>query len=178
MHCWKSIDIIRNGEFYRKFLISAIISLSVFIFLYIPINLMYVEQLHDDYFYLLLIGILLIYPVHKVTHIFPLLRHRKHLSFELTRYFYILPVMQVKIEEPIKKMTFVRSLLYPFIFINMLLIIGGFLFPYYIHYFIILIAYHTGICTNDFIYVKHLLLAPKNSYIEESDQAYKILLKE
>ena len=71
--------------------------------------------------------------------------------------FGFLPIFSLRISEPIKKNRFVFVLLAPFIFINLTLILGALLIPAFAHYFIILFAYHCGICLIDLIYVKNLI---------------------
>ncbi len=82
----------------------------------------------------------------------------------------------MRIKTLIPKNRYILTLLVPFILINSLLIILVLIFPQYAHYLCLLLAYHCSICLIDILYVKNLLLAPKDSVIEETPKGYEILV--
>jgi hypothetical protein len=81
------------------------------------------------------------------------------------------------VNEPIKKWLFLTASLMPFVIINPLLIFACYLFPHYVHYLTIILAFHVGMCVSDMISVKNVLFAPKGSFIEENDDGIEILIK-
>lgn len=176
MNCWKSYQTDQNYQFNRQFFISTIISVFVFIILYMSLQFIYTEPLHDGYALLFIISLLLLYPMHKFCHVLPFIRSKHAVKLNFDFHLYILPIIQTKVIVPIRKQRFIFAILFPFLSINCLLLILCFLFPHYHHYFSILIAFHCGICTSDFIYAKILYTAPKHCLIEENEHGFEILI--
>jgi hypothetical protein len=87
-----------------------------------------------------------------------------------------MPIVSIRIKEPIPKTRFLFALLLPFILINSLLITGAFTFPVFGHYFTMLLAFHCGLCLIDLLYVKNLQRSPKKALIEETETGYEILV--
>lgn len=100
------------------------------------------------------------------------------MKLELEFYFCILPIINIKVQKAISTRPFIAALLFPFFVINTLLIIWILLFPEYVHYASILLAYHTGICAIDFKFARSLLSSPNGALIEESEDGYEILVQE
>ncbi|MBS4198521.1 DUF3267 domain-containing protein [Bacillus sp. FJAT-49732] len=178
MHCWKSYNVNKKYEFYRLFIISSFITLLVFVFAYVLMQSIAVNPLNDNYFIVFACIFILLYPVHKLFHVIPLLKHYKHLKIDLDFYFYILPIVHITIRNLTSKRRFATSLFFPFFIINSILVLAMFLFPEYVHYLTILLAYHVGLCSIDMIYAKSLLSSPKGAMIEENEDGYEILVKE
>ncbi|MBS4193549.1 DUF3267 domain-containing protein [Lederbergia citri] len=177
MHCWKSYNVNKKYEFHRLFIISSFITLLVFVFAYVLMQSIAVNPLSDNNFILFSCIFILLYPLHKLFHIIPLMKYRKHLKFEIEFYFYILPIIHTTMRTMTSKRRFATSLFFPFT-INILLVLAMFLFPEYVHYLTILLAYHVGLCSIDIIYAKVLLSSPKGALIEENEDGYEILIKE
>ncbi|MFK4998217.1 metalloprotease family protein [Bacillus sp. N9] len=149
MHCWKSFHIDKRYYFYRRFIISTLITLFVFIMLYVPMQIIATEPLKDHNFLIFLCALIVLYPIHKFFHLIPIMNHYEHIKFSIDMYFYILPIINVRISSPIPKRPFLIALLFPFIVINSGLLALAFLLPQYIHYITILLAYHTGMSAVD-----------------------------
>ncbi|MBS4177509.1 DUF3267 domain-containing protein [Lederbergia citrea] len=178
MHCWKSYHVDKRYQFYRLFIISSLITLLVFITLYVPMQTVASEQLKDNYFIVFLCMFILLYPVHKLFHVLPIVNHYQDFKLEIDFYFYILPIIDIKVQNPISKKKFAASLIFPFLAINTILLSAIFIFPAYVHYATILLAYHIGICAVDLMYIKSLFSSPKDALIEENENGYEILIKE
>ncbi|MCJ8005902.1 DUF3267 domain-containing protein [Lederbergia wuyishanensis] len=178
MHCWKSHNVNKKYEFSRLFIISSFITLLVFVFAYVLMQSITVDPLKDNHFILFAVIFFLLYPLHKICHVIPLLKYYKHLKLEMEFYFYILPIIHVTIRNLTSKRRFATSLFFPFIVINIILVLAMFMFPNYVHYLTILLAYHVGICSIDMIYAKSLLSSPKGAMIEENEDGYEILIRE
>lgn len=176
LHCWKTINVKKQYGLERLFLLSSLLVIIVFSFAYVLLGI--IDQTHksDDYFLLFILAFLSIYPLHKLFHFIPLYRYRDKVRLINKRQFGFLPVVSVRVVEPINKTRFIFSLLAPFIFINGILIVGALFVPIFSHYFTILFAYHCGICLIDLIYVKHLSKSPKSAFIEETEAGYEILI--
>ncbi|MFX3673787.1 MAG: DUF3267 domain-containing protein [Paenisporosarcina sp.] len=176
MHCWKTINVKKQYGFDRIFLLSSLIVVAVFSLFYITLEILNNSQLSDDLFPVFLISIILIYPIHKCFHFLPLVSYRSQLHISVKKHLEFLPILSIRIKEPIPKLRFIFALISPFIFINGLLIMGAFNFPAFGHYFSILLAYHCGLCLIDLLYIKNLLRSPKTALIEETETGYEILI--
>ena len=77
MHCWKSFNINRNYHFYRLFFISTLITLLVFIMLFVMVQTVATEPLQDNNFFLFLTVFILLYPIHKLFHFLPIAKFNK-----------------------------------------------------------------------------------------------------
>ncbi|MFJ5772057.1 DUF3267 domain-containing protein [Psychrobacillus sp. NPDC093180] len=176
MHCWKTINVKKQYGLERLFLLSSLLVIIVFSFAYVLLGIINDTHKSDDYFLLFTLGFLSIYPLHKLLHYIPLYKFRENLKIVNKKQFGFLPTVSIRVVEPIIKKRFIYSLLAPFIFINLVLIIGALLVPVFSHYFTMLLAYHCGICLIDLIYVKHLSKSPKSAYIEETEAGFEILI--
>lgn len=178
MNCWKTVNFTKQYGSQRIFIMSSLTMLLTFIFFFVPAQYLFeTTSFHDNYFILLVVCIWLMYPLHKLFHYLPIV----HLGSKVKKVFSLkygfLPIIQVKISEPISKWLFIIALFTPFIVINCVLIGACFIFPHYVHYFTILLAFHVGLCFSDMIYAKNVLSAPTHSYIEENDDGIEILLQ-
>jgi Putative zincin peptidase len=176
MHCWKTINLERQFGFYRVFLLSSIIMMMVFSFIYVPINLVYSNSFYDNHSLVFVFGLLSIYPLHKLIHLLPIFPYVKKMRWRWDRKLLILPIVSLRVDRPISKNLYMIALLAPFLVINSILLYGCIQFPHYSHYFAILLAFHSGICAIDFIYAKQLMNSPKNALIEENEDGYEILI--
>lgn len=177
MNCWKAINLTKQYGSGRVFFLSTLTMLLTYVSIYVLVNFLFVPTSFDDkYFILLIIGLWLMYPLHKLMHLLPILNFKDKIQKKFSIKFFILPIIQIRVVEPISKWFFIFSLIMPFIFIDGLLFIACFAFHDYVHYFTILLAFHIGICVSDFICLKKVLLAPNKAYIEENEDGFEILV--
>ncbi|APH06049.1 DUF3267 domain-containing protein [Bacillus weihaiensis] len=177
MNCWKTISLSKDVGMYRILFISLLTSIFVFIVTYLPINLLFSKvHLKDGHFLLFILLILCMIPAHKFLHAIPLLLSGCRVSMKINYYFH-LPSMQINACKSIKKRQMMLSLMTPFLFFTVLFIAGSLWLPSYMHYFSIAMAIHIGLCVPDFIFTKHVLFAPKLSYIEAFEDGYEILVQ-
>ncbi|GEK33488.1 DUF3267 domain-containing protein [Kurthia sibirica] len=176
MHCWKTINVQKLYGHDRIFLLSMIVVFAVFSFFYIAINVFINGPISDSMFPLFLVLFLMTYPMHKLLHFLPVARFKKHLRYDLIFRFGLIPTLNMRIHEPIVKSRYMLSLMMPFIVINSAFIVCAMTMPTYRHYFTILLAYHSGLCLIDLLYVKHLLKTPKKALIEETAKGFEVLI--
>jgi hypothetical protein len=177
MNCWKAINVHKQYGTHRMFILSCLTVLIAFIFLYGPATYLFVPNtLNDNYFFLLIIGLWLMYPVHKLLHFLPLAPLGRKIKKKFLIKYRLFPIIQIRVDEPISKWIFILSLIAPFFMINSVLIASCYIFTHYVHYFIILLAYHIGLCVSDFIFMRNVLTAPNRAYIEENDEGFEILV--
>lgn len=178
MHCWKSYNVDKKYHFNRHFFISTLIALLFFITIYVPVQIIANAPLQDQNFLVFLTAFILIYPIHKLLHFLAIANYYKHLRLEMCIYFRFLPIVDIKVTNPIPTIRFAFALICPFFIINLILSACMYIFPEYVHYLTILLAYHMGICAVDLHYLKSLYSSPKDSLLEETERGYEILVKE
>ncbi|WP_019414344.1 DUF3267 domain-containing protein [Paenisporosarcina sp. TG20] len=176
MHCWKTINVKKQYGFDRIFMLSSIIVMAVFSLFYVTLEILNDSTLSDERFAIFLLSFILIYPTHKALHCIPLFRYRNNIQLSVKKQFSIMPILSIRIKEPVPKSLFLFALLAPLVIINSILIIGAFVFPVFGHYFAMLLAYHCGLCLIDLLYIQNLARSPKKALIEETDTGYEILV--
>jgi hypothetical protein len=176
MNCWKTINISKQYGSHRLFILSSLTMLFSFIILYVPITYLSVSPLKSNYFFILLVSICFMYPIHKLFHYLPIAHLGNRIKKSIEFYGGFLPVIHIRVSDPIKKWTFLLALFTPFLVIGLFIFVGFVLFPSYSHYFTILLAYHIGLCVSDFICAKNILFAPNQSYVEENEEGFEILV--
>lgn len=177
MICWKTVNFSKQYGPHRLFILSSLTMFLTFIILYVPMTYLSIAYRHyDSYFFLLVIGLMLLYPIHKFFHYLPIahLGDKVVKRVQINRFF--VPSIIVRINEPISKLHFLITIFTPFFVVNLALLVTCYLFPHYVHYFTVLIAFHVGICASDFIRIKNIIFAPKGSFIEESEDGIEILV--
>lgn len=176
MHCWKTINVKKEYGFNRLFTFAVLAGMGVFTIFYVLLNFFYTTPLSDRYFFFFFLAILAVYPLHKMLHFLPLIGSRKCLKIILRKQLVLLPGISLHVKEPVAKTRFLLALLTPFVLMNTVIVLLSALFPAYIHYFAILLAYHCSLCLTDLIYVRHLLRTPKHALIEETETGFEILV--
>lgn len=158
-------------------MLSVFTMVLTFILLYVPASHFFeTTALYDNHFSLFLILILLLYPTHKFFHYLPIIHLGPKIKKSIDWKFKIYPLISIRVQEPIAKSLFMTALLMPFVAISLMLIVAYFLFPHYVHYITILIAYQIGISVPDLICARTIIMAPRHSFIEENDDGYEILV--
>lgn len=178
MHCWKTINVKKQYGLDRLYMLSALIGLGVFMSFYIMLNILYSAPLSDQNFLLFIGAILAVYPLHKLCHFLPLIRCRKCIKLIIKKQLKVFPIVSLHINEPVTKIRFILTLAAPFLLINTTIVGFSLLMPAYIHYFAMLLAYHTALCLTDLIYMRNLAHSPKDAFIEETDTGFEILVPE
>ena len=176
MHCWKTINVKKQYGFDRIFMLSILLVMAVFSFFHITLEILHDNRLSDDRFAIFLISLILLYPIHKLLHLCPLIRYRNRIHCSIKKQIGFMPILSIRIKEPVPKVRFLFSLLAPFLILNSFLIAGAFLLPAFGHYFTMLLAYHCGLCLIDLLYIKNLARSPKKALIEETETGYEILI--
>jgi len=176
MHCWKILNLEHHYGTTRIIIMSVFVFLTVFSLSYVTFNLFNDEHYTDHLFWLFVIAVFALYPIHKCLHFLALFDLRQHLTLRVRSQFYVIPVLHMRIREPLSKSRYIMALLTPFFVLNTAILIGTLLLPAYTHYGTLLLAYHCSLCLIDILYVKYLLNSPKDSQIEETPKGYEILV--
>ena len=176
MHCWKVIQLQREYGLPRLVIWSVIVFIIVFCFSYVLFSYNHPLPHKDDYFWVNIVIVPLIYPIHKYVHYFSLFGYQKSISHRLVLKYQFFPIIRMRLKDLIPKRRYIIALLAPFVLLNSLFIALCIYFPEYAHYASFSLAYHCAICLLDILYVKNLFYAPKNAIIEETPKGYEILV--
>jgi Putative zincin peptidase len=175
MNCWKSINLSKQYGLPRIMILSLLTMLLSFTILYTILSMgITPTKLYDDRYVWLFLGILIIYPLHKLLHYLPLVRHLDKVKWSMGQYKFF-PI-SIRVIDPIQKNLFILALISPFIIITSCLSAGALIFEHYAHYFTILLSLHIGLCVTDFISIKNILGSPNQCFIEENEDGYEILV--
>lgn len=177
MNCWKAINLNKQYGHLRMTIFSLMLTLFTFIIIYIPAAYFFSDTMfNNNVFIIFFTMFILLYPLHKFFHFLSLLPYNDKIkkSIYLKSGFY--PIIMIQINEPISKWACLLALSTPSIVINSSLILLSFIFTEYAVYLIILLSYHIGLSFSDMVYIKYVMSAPKNSYIEENETGIEILV--
>ncbi|MGN1401427.1 MAG: DUF3267 domain-containing protein [Bacillus sp. (in: firmicutes)] len=171
MQCWKSINLNKQYGFHKILILSCMTMVISFMVIY-PFTSFHFDSvpLQDDKMLPFISLLLLLFPIHKLLHLIPLLFFMAKLQVR------ILPGFSIMVKEPISKHLYTAALLTPFIVVTASICLITMKYPSYSHYSAILLSYHTGICLSDFLKLKNTFYSPYKSFIEETDEGYEILV--
>ncbi|MGM9924043.1 MAG: DUF3267 domain-containing protein [Bacillus sp. (in: firmicutes)] len=176
MNCWKSININNRYGNQKIAILSLLTMLLSFIVIYTGVSTgVDGSTLDDNNVFPFILGIILMYPFHKLLHLLPLLCVKSKIKMQKNHYLFF-PLLTIKIYDPIRKSLFILTLITPFIIFTALMLIGAVLFPSYIHYSTILLSLHIGMCVSDFIKLKNILSSPRKCMIEEYEDQIQLLI--
>ncbi|WP_174616206.1 DUF3267 domain-containing protein [Virgibacillus ihumii] len=178
MNCWKSININKEFGLNRLYLLSFLIGLAVFIFLYMPISIIHgTVEIYDYGIIPLLIALFLLPTIHSFMHVLPLIMMNKRAKLVFKRKNKLFPIINYYTKKHLTKKASIVVAIAPTMFLTIPGLMGSFLFVHYHVYFLIFTAFHIGITLTDFLYVFNIVKAPKHSYIESTDDEISILVK-
>ncbi|WP_099222026.1 DUF3267 domain-containing protein [Listeria costaricensis] len=179
MRCLKSVNTERRDEFNRRFLKSLLIWLAALCIIFLARNFFTHDDFSTKYNLLAFIGLLLIYPLHKMLHILAAWKYRAGVAVHFKRHFYIMPCMQVRIHRIIPKWRYIASLIFPFVLISVCLIGLMVVYPLYnTPIFLILLSVHIGMSYPDFIHIRKLWHMPRNCFVEDAERGFSILISD
>jgi hypothetical protein len=175
--CWKTINLSREFGNHRLTFISIIIMFFSFIILYLPLSIIN-ENIHlnDDGLPLFLISLFLMIPFHIICHAIPAWLLSKKIKIKLSFIFMFMPTFRIQYLDSMGKFIKVASILSPTLFVTLPLVLASILVPAYMHYFVILAACNIGLSVTDYIYLKHLIHAPKKCQIDQTNDSFDILI--
>ncbi|MGY4690488.1 DUF3267 domain-containing protein [Salibacterium sp. K-3] len=180
MNCWKSINVKKDYHPTRLMIFSFSMMIVMFILSYLGFSLYHKEHTYAElsliHTFVLLV---LLFPVHSLLHYVPLRFAGVHVDW--SRVFprhKRKPTHFLTFTKPVSRNFYIGAMLFPGCLINIGAAAGAFLFPSFMHYFVLLLSFNSGLAVYDYIYVKQLLGAPRHCYIEQNRNGMDILLKQ
>ncbi len=179
MRCFRSVNTERRDEYNRIILKGALVSFIALCVLFLGHNFLVSSNFETTYNLVSFLGIILIYPIHKMLHVIALFRYHSGLQVGIKKHFYLLPCLHVRIKQMVPRKRYIFSLLFPFLFILFIFFGIALLVPIWNSpVFLILLSIHIGMCCPDFIHVNRIRKCPKNCYVEDGKRGFSILIAE
>ncbi|WP_026672497.1 DUF3267 domain-containing protein [Alkalihalobacterium bogoriense] len=177
MNCWKSINISRDYGSTRLSLISFSSIIGFFLFFYLLLSSIIPTPPYMEYGVLpLLIGIPVLFIVHKLLHCVPIWMIGKKAKIEWAKTNRI-PKLFCHIIEPLPRNVCLISTLFPVFIITFICCVGAYLSPAHLHYFSILASVNFGLSVYDILYAMQVTRAPKEAFISDHKEGFHILIK-
>ncbi len=175
--CNKNFNFRATYGLQRILLISALISILVFIVSFELFSSVFGKYFSDQYFFLFIAAFLLLFPILKFFHMLPFMNDMKSMILQKTNKSKFFPLFNIRINHPIHKIKFGISLMLPFVIITFITLYCAVVLPQFAHYFLFIFSINVGMSFIDFIYLKYIFNTPKGSYIEERKYGFEILTK-
>ncbi|WP_077623136.1 DUF3267 domain-containing protein [Sediminibacillus massiliensis] len=177
MNCWKTINLNRQFGLNRIYLLSLLVGMLSFIFLFLVFSMVHQTGNVQDHGLLpLLIGLLVLPTVHKLMHILPLILTNKRVKIKWKINNRIFPTFSFRTKSRMSKQTSLFILLAPAVLITVPGIISSYLFIDYYVYFLIFSSVNLGLSFTDFLYANQVVRAPRKCLIENAKDGYDILI--
>ena len=174
MNCWKTISVENEFGKNRLWLLSALTMLMYFIVFFVIFSTFFNSAPLVDHGIIFLITLLIIvFPIHVLLHCMPiwLVGKKARMKFRKGQW----PFIYYSTKGPLSKQIAVLSTISPALIITSGAILVTVTMPHLMHYTAMMSALNIGICVYDFLNIKQLKAAPKNSFIEEHQDGYHIL---
>lgn len=177
MNCWKSVNVQREVGMNRIYLLSFLVGVLSFIFLFLPFAAIHQGYtLKDQGIFPLLIGLTLLPIVHKIVHFIPLLVTKRTFKLKCRFNKMKFPIISVLSKASMSKRTSIITLLAPTVFLTLPGLIASYLYIDYFAYFLIFSSVNIGISYTDFIYTGKFIRAPRKCIVENDGTGYDILV--
>ncbi|MEC5423699.1 DUF3267 domain-containing protein [Virgibacillus sp. C22-A2] len=178
MNCWKSINLTKEFGHSRLYIVSFLIGLLSFIFLYVPISIAQgTNHTNEAGFLPFIISLILLPTLHSLMHILPLILMKKRLKIIYKGKNKILPILNYYTKFHLTKKASLIVALAPTLLITIPGIAASYLFIDYSVYILLFTCVHIGITFIDFLYVLYIVKAPKKAFIENGNDGFDILIK-
>ncbi|GAE25884.1 hypothetical protein JCM9140_1905 [Halalkalibacter wakoensis JCM 9140] len=178
MNCWKTIRLNRDYGTLRLMMYSGCTMLFSFLFYYLVVSsLISTTESPNISLPLFVISIIALLFFHKVLHLLPLWICGKKANVK-TNWLSAIPVYSVRFSKPLARNVYLISLLTPVLVITTTGALASAMFPTYLAYISILSSIHFGVAFYDILFASYLIKAPKQSYVENHEEGFHILVKQ
>ncbi|WP_408009502.1 DUF3267 domain-containing protein [Pseudalkalibacillus sp. A8] len=175
MNCYKSINITKDFGKLRLLLMSTLFSLTYFIVYFMVFRMFHPETIYFQTGLMpLLLSTILIIPFHTFLHCLPIwfTGHKASFGIGENRFSFFCRIPGV-----LSRRVALIAVAFPLIVITLLSLIGSVVFPELLHLFAIVSTLNIFLCVKDMIYIIHLWNAPKDSFLEDGDTGFQIIVR-
>lgn len=178
MNCWKSFNISKEVGLNRVYMISLLLGITSFIFLYLPYSMIHSSHRTQDHGMLpITIALFLLPAIHRLMHIIPLILLNKRVQVYWKFKKGILPSFDYRTLSGLSKGTSITKALAPTLLLTVPGLVSSYAFPSYFPYILLFTSVNIGLSFTDFLCVKQFIKAPKKCVIENAKDDYDILIQ-
>ncbi|EUJ35619.1 DUF3267 domain-containing protein [Brochothrix campestris] len=177
MHCIRSIKHEQEESFYRLFIVSFLVFITVLSTLIITHHLLLGNNYTYQYPLIGFLILLLIYPFHKLFH-YIIMPDKREIYLQIQRHFVVVPFIEVKLDKAVPKRRYLFALITPFLTMSLLWLLIYYYYDLKSVYMYLALAIHLAICTTDIYCFFTYLKFPNNSFIEDSSRGVRVLIKD
>lgn len=178
MNCWKTINFNKDYGINRLYLLSFLIGLVSFVFLYVPFSIIHgAVNLNEFGIVPLIIAVFFLPTIHSFMHILPLIMMYKRVRLTYKRKNLFFPIINYYTKKPLTKKVSLLVAIAPTLFVTIPAGLATYMFVDYYVYFLLFTSFHIAMTFTDFLYVINISKAPKRSYVENSNDEFAILVK-
>lgn len=175
--CTRQIDIHARFGIQRIAFLSLVATIFTFLVSYEVMYYFLDTPLSDRHFFVLVVFILLMYPIHKIVHLLFFLPYYKSFKIHKLSSKKWVPYFNTYVNTPVHKIYFCINLILPIFFLSGIFIMLSIYLPQYGHYFMFLLSLNIGCSMMDILYLKILLFSNDGHYVEEHQSGLHILNK-
>ncbi|MUV36598.1 putative membrane protein YhaJ [Lentibacillus sp. JNUCC-1] len=178
MNCWKSINIEKDYGSNRLYLMSSLIGLGSFIILFVPVSMIHgTDTIADQGMVLFILALVMLPTLHSLAHILPLLITNKPVKIKYKTRVKCLPTFHCYSGSYLSKKLALAIMLLPTLLITIPGLALSLASPSLFAYALVFTALHIGVSFRDFVYIVHILRAPKSAVVENGANDLDILVK-
>lgn len=177
MNCWKTVNVQKDLGINRIYLLSFLLGVLSFIFLFLPFSAIHQGYtLRDHGIFPLLISLALLPTIHKLVHFIPLVLMKRSFKLKCRLNKMKFPMVSILSSTKMSKKTSILTLLAPTILLTIPGLIASYFFMEYFAYFLIFSSVNIGLSYTDFIYTGKFIRAPRKCMVENDGTGYDILI--
>ncbi|CDQ40719.1 MULTISPECIES: DUF3267 domain-containing protein [Virgibacillus] len=180
MNCWKSINLTKEFGRNRLYLVSLLVALIAFIFLYVSLTMAQgTNDVNESGIIPFLLSLVLLPTIHSCMHILPLILMNKRIKIVFKLRHKIFPVFYYYTKYHLTKKAYFIVKLAPTVLLTIPGVVASFYFTAYSVYILLLTSVNIGIAVIDILFIAYLWNAPKRSLIEnrEDGNGFDILVR-
>lgn len=178
MNCWKSINFTKEFGVNRLYFLSFLIGLMSFVFLFVPFSSIQGTTHVNEFGIIPFLGLVILLPtIHSFMHILPLIMMNKRTKIYFNLKKSMIPTCKYHPKTFLSKTTSLMMAIAPTLFITLPGIVASLVFTDYYVYILLLTAIHIGASFTDYLYIVHVIKAPKRAFIEKENEGFAILVR-
>ncbi|TFJ93523.1 DUF3267 domain-containing protein [Lentibacillus salicampi] len=178
MNCWKIINFNKEYGITRLYLQSFLFGLLAFIILYVPLSIKHgTTDMSKSGILPFIVMVCCLPLIHSFMHILPLIMMNKRARLIYKRNTIFFPIINYYTKKHLTKKASLLAAGTPTILITIPGVTAAYLFSEFYVYFLIFTSAHIAITFTDFIYIFYIAKAPRQSFIENRNNEFTILIQ-
>lgn len=178
MNCWKSVNMNKEYGQERRYFVSFLVGMFMFILLYVPFSIFHDKAFtNDDAFFPFLAIFIMMPTIHSLLHLVPCVLLGKQIRIVRRLKMKVFPVFYFCTKKHLSKPVSLITALSPTILFTLPGLVASTMYGDIYVYALMLTSVSIGLSVKDFIYTGHLLRAPRRSLIANRTCGIDILIE-